>query len=280
MIVRFKCACRRYFSLAGDPLEEREMTRAPFPAREFCQKAPLRNMKLKGKKQYSRHYGRSSPFKKRNTRRWDRRGNGLRGVAIRMKELEAWRFEFREENENKKVDRTRSVSPFSQESGTSRSVTIVDQSQSDLTEKGSSRQSRDTLLSKNCLRRFPNGLVHHKDITIITNATKQQMEHNQTPDVLCIVKFHTADFCLEEEAILDMIVHSPTGHRVVGLLSPYPQRYSNVCYFHWEDEAAVDQCIEKYHGLWIIDRFGRLRSKMSVTKQFYRNWGGSLVLDH
>ncbi|KAF7854727.1 hypothetical protein EAF04_010295 [Stromatinia cepivora] len=250
MIVRFKCASWRHFSLAEDPLEGRGMTRTLFPAREFCHKVPLRNMKLKKKGLYSCHYGRYSPFKKRNTRRRNRRGNGSRDVAIRMKELEAWRFKFREENENKRVDRTRSVSPFGQEPGNSRSVTVVDQSQSDSTEKKSPRQSRDTLLSSDCLRRFPNGLVHHKDITIITNATKRQMEHNQTPDVLCIIKFHTQDFCLEEEAVLDMIVHSPTGHKVVGLLSPYPQRYSNVCYFHWEDEAAVDRCIENYHGIF------------------------------
>lgn len=63
-----------------------------------------------------------------------------------------------------------------------------------------------------------------------------------------------------------MIVHSPTGHRVEGMLSGSPQRHSNIRYFHWEDEAAVDRCIEEYHGLWIIDRFGRLRSKMLVTK--------------
>lgn len=171
MIVRFKCASSRYFSLAEDPLEERKMMRTPFSALQFRQKVPSRNRKLKKKGPYPRHRGSSNPFRKENTRRWDRqedafsgigirgngsrrldiRGTGLMDVAIKMKELEAWRFEFCEDNKNKKIDRTRSVSPFSQEPGTSRVPTIEDQSHSDSTAKESYHKCQDTLLSKNRL---------------------------------------------------------------------------------------------------------------------------------
>ncbi|CAD6451682.1 dc7e27fd-cc52-4829-af5b-f21791d23f40 [Sclerotinia trifoliorum] len=155
-----------------------------------------------------------------------------------MTESEAWRFEFHGENENKKKDRTRSVSPCSQEPVASQSPTIEDQSQSDSTEKEPSHQCRDTLLSKNCLMRLQNGFLYHKDMTIITDATKRQMEHNQTPMVEVV-------------------------------LSESPQRPSNVPYVHWEDEAAVDRCIEEYHVFLHVHSCFLILSRAPNNRQFW-----------
>ncbi|KAB8292129.1 hypothetical protein EYC80_007872 [Monilinia laxa] len=144
--------------------------------------------------------------------------------------------------------------------------------------------TKNRLTRKGILYTLPSvGMLCHSDIPVITWAENSGPGRGQTPDLLCIIKFHIPGFCLQESAVFAMIrdSHPDTRYLQFQVADDASERVdSDVCYIHWEQKDLVDQLIKKLHGSTVMGKYGRMEFKISITKEYYRRNGKALVFDH